>query len=87
MHTRGWGGWVAKPPIADNFEMIDFFLYFLDHQCTQIADNLKVGGWVRPCRLLAYQKNIDNCGRPLNFQKVTIQAKWFMMFSLSFNDF
>ena len=26
------GGWVAKTPIADNFEMIDFFCIFLHNQ-------------------------------------------------------
>ena len=41
----GWS--VAKTFIADNYEMIDFFLYFLEHQCMQNSRQLG-GGWVVP---------------------------------------
>ena len=47
------GGSVAKTLIADNFYISVFSAFFSASQNTKIADNLGVGGWVRPCLLLA----------------------------------
>ena len=51
-NSRQVGGSVPKTPMADNFYICDFSAFFLSLN-TKIADNLGLGGWVRPCLLLA----------------------------------